>query len=83
MKTLFDFWRGSGQTNSRIMENKRPRIIDVLSKPVKCPVCGERVVGIIYGTGDMSQIEFFIEYRKEGIVGVLGMTKEIPPLTIN
>jgi len=51
------------------MENKRPRIIDVLRKPVKCPVCGERVVDIIYGTGDMSQIEFFIEYRKEGIVG--------------
>lgn len=35
------------------MENKRPRIIDVLSKPVKCPVCGERVVDIIYGTGDI------------------------------
>lgn len=51
------------------MEDKRPRIIDVLRKPVKCPVCGERVVDIIYGTGDMTQIEFFLAYRQEGIVG--------------
>lgn len=36
---------------------------------MKCPVCGERVVDIIYGTGDMTQIEFFLEYRQEGIVG--------------
>ena len=51
------------------MEDKRPRIIDVVRKPRKCPVCGERVVDVIYGTGDMTQIEFFLAYRQEGIVG--------------
>ena len=39
------------------MIDKRPRIIDVERKPQKCPVCGERVVDIIYGTGDMTEIE--------------------------
>ncbi|MEZ7762048.1 hypothetical protein O3689_02240 [Prevotella nigrescens] len=48
---------------------ERPRIIDVERKPSKCPVCGERVVDIIYGTGDMTEIEFVLEYRKEGIMG--------------
>ena len=38
-------------------------------KPQKCPVCGERVVDIIYGTGDMTEIEFLMEYRKEGMMG--------------
>ena len=42
---------------------ERPRIIDVTRKPLKCPVCGERVVDIIYGTGDMTEIEFVMEYR--------------------
>lgn len=45
------------------------RIIDVYRKPFKCPVCGESVVDIIYGTGDMSEIEFFLEYRRPGIMG--------------
>lgn len=48
---------------------ERPRIIDVERKPTKCPVCGERVVDIIYGTGDMTEIEFTLKYRKEGIMG--------------
>ena len=69
MKSSFRRGEGLGNSNIRKMEDKRPRIIDVLRKPVKCPVCGERVVDIIYGTGDMSQIEFFLEYRQEGIVG--------------
>ena len=47
--------------NKTILE--RPRIIDVTRKPSKCPVCGERVVDIIYGTGDMTEIEFVMEYR--------------------
>ena len=47
----------------------RPRIINVERKPRKCPVCGERVVDIIYGTGDMTEVEFLLEYRKEGIMG--------------
>ena len=48
---------------------ERPRIIDVERKPRKCPVCGERVVDIIYGTGDMTEIEFVMEYGHEGIMG--------------
>ena len=48
---------------------ERPRIIDVERKPSKCPVCGERVVDIIYGTGDMTEMEFLMEYRRDGIMG--------------
>ena len=48
---------------------ERPRIIDVERKPSKCPKCGERVVDIIYGTGDMTEIEFVMEYRRGGIMG--------------
>ena len=48
---------------------ERPRIIDVERKPSKCPVCGERVVDIIYGTGDMTEVDFMLEYRKDGIMG--------------
>ena len=43
---------------------ERLRIIDVERKPRKCPKCGERVVDIIYGTGDMTEIEFVMEYRR-------------------
>lgn len=45
------------------------RIIEVYRKPSKCPVCGSEVVDIIYGTGEMSEIEFALEYRKQGIMG--------------
>lgn len=48
---------------------ERPRIIDVVRKPTKCPICGEPVVDIIYGTGDMTEAEFLMEYRREGIMG--------------
>ena len=47
----------------------RTRIEDVYRKPSKCPVCGASVVDIIYGTGDMSEIEFFLEYRRQGVMG--------------
>jgi hypothetical protein len=47
----------------------RSRIINVKRKPTKCPICGERVVDIIYGTGIMTEIDFALEYRKEGIMG--------------
>ena len=47
----------------------RTRIIDVERKSRRCPVCKERVVDIIYGTGNMSEIEFLLEYRREGIMG--------------
>ena len=48
---------------------ERPRIIDVERKPSNCPVCGERVVDIIYGTGDMDEAEFMMEYRRDAIMG--------------
>ena len=48
---------------------ERPRIIDVLRKPSKCPVCKSEVWDIIYGTGDMTEIEFFLEYGKSAIMG--------------
>ena len=40
---------------------ERTRIIDVERKPRKCPKCGEPVLDIIYGTGDMTEIEFVME----------------------
>ena len=51
------------------MFDRRPRIIDVERKHVKCPVCKSRVVDIIYDTGDMTVVEFFLKYRKEGMMG--------------
>lgn len=39
---------------------KRSRIINLGRKPSKCPVCGERVVDIIYGTGDMTEVDFML-----------------------
>ena len=47
---------------------ERPRIINVERKPRKCPVCGNSVVDIIYGTGDMTEPEFLMAYRREGMV---------------
>ena len=48
---------------------ERPRIIDVERKPRQFPKCKGRVVNIIYDIGDMTEIEFMLEYRKEGIMG--------------
>lgn len=45
------------------------RIIEVYRKPSKCPVCGSQVVDIIYGTGDMTEMDFLLEYRKQGVMG--------------
>jgi len=45
------------------------RIINVFRKPKKCPVCGESVVDIIYGTGDMTESDFLLKYRKPAIMG--------------
>jgi hypothetical protein len=47
----------------------KTKIIDVERKPSKCPVCGSEVVDIVYGTGDMTEIEFLFAYRKEAIMG--------------
>ena len=43
----------------------RPQIINVTRKPSKCPVCGSEVVDIVYGTGDMTEMDFMLEYRKD------------------
>ena len=45
------------------------RIVNVLRKPGKCPVCGEPVWDIIYGTGDMTEEEFLYQYRKSASMG--------------
>lgn len=47
----------------------RPRIINVERKPRKCPLCGESVVDIVYGTGDMTEVEFLFKYRMTAIMG--------------
>lgn len=45
------------------------RIANVLRKPGKCPVCGEPVWDIVYGTGDMTEVEFLYQYRKNASMG--------------
>ena len=45
------------------------RIANVLRKPGKCTVCGEPVWYIIYGTGDMTEVEFLYQYRKNASMG--------------
>jgi hypothetical protein len=47
----------------------KTRIIDVERKPRQCPVCGGEVVDIVYGTGDMTDIDFLLAYRKSAIMG--------------
>lgn len=47
------------------------RILDAKRKPVHCPKCGQdsEVWPIIYKTGDMTEVEFFLKYRKSAIMG--------------
>ncbi len=52
-----------------MIDDIRPRIINVTRKPSKCPVCGENVVDIVYGTGDMTEMDFMLKYRKTAIMG--------------
>jgi hypothetical protein len=47
----------------------KTRIIDVERKPSKCPVCGSEIADIIYGTGDLTEMEFLYAYRKSAIMG--------------
>ena len=63
------FRKGKSTSATKNTMDKRPRIIDVTRKPRKCPVCGGEIVDIIYGTGDMTEPEFLLEYRREGILG--------------
>ncbi len=55
------------------------RIVNVLCKPGKCPVCGEAVWDIIYGTGDMTEEEFLYRYRKSAGMGGDSIPRR-PPL---
>ena len=61
-----------------MLGNKKPRIINVTRKPSKCPDCGSSVVDIIYGTGDMTEIEFVLQYRKDGIMGGDSIPRRAP-----
>ena len=47
------------------------RILNVMRKPVHCPRCGQdsEVWPIIYKTGDMTESEFFMKYRKSAVMG--------------
>lgn len=63
---------------NHMIGDRRPRIIDVVRKPRKCPVCGERVVDIIYGTGDMTELDFLLAYRQDGIMGGDNIPRRAP-----
>ncbi len=41
------------------------RIINVTRKPRRCPICGEPVWDIIYGSGEMKDYQFLLKYRKK------------------
>lgn len=47
------------------------RIMDVERKPYKCPACGEEggIYPIIYGTGDLTNVDLLFLYRKEACAG--------------
>lgn len=45
------------------------KIANVLRKPGKCPVFGEPVWDIVYGTDDMTEVEFLYQYRKNTSMG--------------
>lgn len=45
------------------------RIINVTRKPRRCPICGEPVWDIIYGSGEMKDYQFLLKYRKNGVMG--------------
>lgn len=55
------------------------RIVNVLRKPGKCPVCGAAVWDIIYGTGEMTEVEFLYRYRKSASMGGDSIPRR-PPL---
>ena len=63
-------------------DDRRPRIINVTRKPTKCPECGERVVDIVYGTGDMTEIDFMFNYRKEAIMGGNNIPRRPPDMVL-
>ena len=50
-------------------DDKRPRIVNVTRKPSKCPDCGSKVIDIVYGTGNMTENDFLLKYRKSAIMG--------------
>lgn len=54
------------------------RIFDVYRKPRKCPRCGEEVWDIVYGTGDMDEMEFLLSYRKNACMGGDNIPRRLP-----
>lgn len=60
----------------------RTRIINVERKPRKCLVCGQSMWDIIYGTGDISEVEFLLEYQRDGIMGGDNIPRRPPHLGI-
>ena len=52
-----------------MLEDFRPRIINVTRKPSKCPVCDSEIIDINYGTGEVTESEFMLKYRKNAIMG--------------
>ena len=65
------------------MFDRRPRIIDVERKPIKCPVCKSRVVDIIYGTGDMTEVEYFLKYRRVAITFLVALLSGSVSVDVN
>jgi hypothetical protein len=53
--------------------------MNVTRKPSKCPICGEEVWDIIYGTGDLPEWKFLYKYRKSATMGGDNIPKN-PPL---
>lgn len=56
------------------------RILNVTRKPAHCPKCGKesQVWPIIYGTGDMTESEFLMEYHKSAIMGGDNVPRRAP-----
>lgn len=49
-------------------DDKRSRIVNVTRKPSKCPGCVSKVIDIVYGTGNMTESDFLLKYRKSAIM---------------
>ncbi len=48
---------------------RRTRIINVTRKPSRCPDYGSEVIDIVYSTGNMTESDFLLKYRKSAIMG--------------
>lgn len=59
-------------------DDKRPRIVNVTRKPSKCPGCVSKVIDIVYGTGNMTESDFLLKYRKSAIMGCDNIPRRPP-----